>query len=130
MLLVHVVVDNLFQQAVIAQDLVAISFEPTTSVKTVNGELTFGGTDPTKFIGSIDFVYVTSVFKFDLCTYVRYRPVTTTAPSNRFWGIEQEIRYGTNTDILAPTAGIVDTGTTLTMIASGMLYSTTIDRPS
>lgn len=49
------VVDNLFAQAAIQQDLVAISFEPTSTEGTVNGELTFGGTDSTKFTGSINF---------------------------------------------------------------------------
>ncbi|EKM61622.1 uncharacterized protein PHACADRAFT_248326 [Phanerochaete carnosa HHB-10118-sp] len=98
---VPTVVDSLFQQAVIQQDLVAISFEPTNSVGNANGELTFGGTDSSKFIGSIDFT-----------------PITTTSPSSNFWGINQQIRYGTNTNILSETAGIIDTGTTLMQIAT------------
>ncbi|KIP11109.1 hypothetical protein PHLGIDRAFT_114776 [Phlebiopsis gigantea 11061_1 CR5-6] len=95
------VTDNLFAQAVIAQNQVAISFEPTNSVGNVNGELSFGGTDSSKFTGSINFV-----------------PLTTTKPSSTFWGINQQIRYSTNTNILSSTAGIIDTGTTLTMIAT------------
>jgi len=98
---VPTIVDSLFQQAVIAEDLVAISFEPTNSIGNTNGELTFGGTDSTKFIGSIDFT-----------------PITTTSPSSTFWGINQQIRYGTNTNILSETAGIIDTGTTLMQIAT------------
>ncbi|KAF7794844.1 hypothetical protein EIP86_005986 [Pleurotus ostreatoroseus] len=103
------VVDSLFAQAVTEQDLVAISFEPTSVPGTVNGELTFGGTDSSKFTGSINFA-----------------PITTTSPSNQFWGINQSIRYGTSTNILSLTAGIVDTGTTLTLIASDAfaLYQT------
>lgn len=41
------------------------------------------------------------------------------SPANQFWGINQQIRYGTSTSILSNTAGIVDTGTTLTLIATG-----------
>lgn len=50
------VTDNLFSQGFIQQNQVAISFEPTTDVGVVNGELTFGGTDSTKFTGSINQV--------------------------------------------------------------------------
>ncbi|KAI9441955.1 hypothetical protein BJY52DRAFT_1229332 [Lactarius psammicola] len=35
-----------------------------------------------------------------------------------FWGIDQSIRYGPSTTILSTTAGIVDTGTTLILIAT------------
>ena len=39
-----------------------------------------------------------------------HSPITTVSPSNEFWGINQSIRYGTSTAILAQTAGIIDTG--------------------
>lgn len=53
------VTDSLFAQGSIPQNLVAISFEPSSAGGgIVNGELTFGGTDASKFIGSINFVYV------------------------------------------------------------------------
>ncbi|KAI0710863.1 aspartic peptidase A1 [Earliella scabrosa] len=95
------VVDNLFAQGVITSAVLAISFQPTQSLEIVNGEATYGGTDPSKFIGSISFA-----------------PITSTSPSNLFWGIDQSIRYGSSTNILSNTAGIVDTGTTLTLIAT------------
>lgn len=38
---------------------VAVSFEPTTNLTNVNGELTFGGTDSSKFTGDITFTCVT-----------------------------------------------------------------------
>ena len=38
--------------------MVSVSFEPTNVPEIVNGELTFGGTDSSKFSGSINFVYV------------------------------------------------------------------------
>jgi hypothetical protein len=46
-----------------------------------------------------------------------HSPVTTTSPASKYWGIDQSIRYGTST-ILPLNAGIVDTGTTLILIAS------------
>ncbi|CAL1694483.1 unnamed protein product [Somion occarium] len=98
--LIPTVTDNLFSQAVISQNLVSISFEPTTQLSVTNGELTFGGTDSNKFVGSINFA-----------------PITRKSPASRFWGIDQAIRLGT-TSILSQTAGIVDTGTTLTLIAT------------
>ncbi|KAM5544280.1 hypothetical protein V8D89_001940 [Ganoderma adspersum] len=98
------VTDNLFAQGVITEDLVSVSFEPTNVPEIVNGELTFGGTDSSKFSGSINFV-----------------PLTRTSPASLFFGIDQSIRYGTSTNILSSTAGIVDTGTTLILIATDAL---------
>jgi cathepsin E len=49
------VTDNLFKMREIAQDLIAVSFEPSTSKLATNGELTFGGTDPTKYTGKINY---------------------------------------------------------------------------
>nr|WPL92273.1 aspartic protease U42611 [Ganoderma boninense] len=98
------VTDNLFAQGIITEDLVSVSFEPTSVPEIVNGELTFGGTDSSKFSGSINFV-----------------PLTQTSPASLFFGIDQSIRYGTSTNILSSTAGIVDTGTTLILIATDAL---------
>ncbi|KZV91351.1 family A1 protease [Exidia glandulosa HHB12029] len=97
---VPTVTDNLFRQGTITSNLVAVSFNPTTSDEITNGELTFGGTDSSKFSGTITFA-----------------PITGTSPANEFWGINQVITLG-STSILASTAGIVDTGTTLTLIAT------------
>ncbi|KAG1795694.1 aspartic peptidase domain-containing protein [Suillus plorans] len=94
------VTDNLYSQGTISQKVVGISFEPTISKTVTNGELTFGGTDATKYAGSI-----------------AYTPITTTYPSSNYWGINQSISYGSTT-ILSSTAGIVDTGTTYIYIAS------------
>ena len=52
------VTDILFAQGAIPSDLVSVSFEPTTTLSDENGELTFGGTDSSKFTGSITFAYV------------------------------------------------------------------------
>ncbi|KAH9885224.1 acid protease [Cubamyces lactineus] len=98
------ITDTLFSQGVIPAHEVAVSFEPTDSPEVVNGELTFGGTDSSKFEGTITFA-----------------PLTRTSPASEFFGIDQSITYGTSTSILSNTAGIVDTGTTLTLIATDAL---------
>ncbi|KAI9439315.1 aspartic peptidase A1 [Lactarius indigo] len=95
------VTDNLFLQGTIPVDLLSVSFEPTTTTSIKNGELTFGGTDATQFTGPITTV-----------------PITTTFPSSEFWGIDESIRYGVSTTILANGSGILDTGTTLILIAT------------
>jgi len=99
---VPTVLDNAFSLGLLDSKEIGISFEPTTSLSVTNGELTFGGTDSSKFTGDIHFV-----------------PLTTTSPANEFVGIDQTITYGTAGEtVLAETAGIADTGTTLLLIAS------------
>lgn len=100
---VPTVTDNAFAQGLIPTKEIGISFAPSNSTDAVtNGQLTFGGIDPNAFIGDITFV-----------------PITSTSPSSEFVGIDQSITYGTaNTPVLAQTAGIADTGTTLILIAS------------
>ncbi|EIW86974.1 aspartic proteinase [Coniophora puteana RWD-64-598 SS2] len=94
------VTDNLYSQGTISTEVVGVSFEPTTSEEVTNGELTFGGTDSSKYTGTI-----------------AYTPVTTTEPASYYWGINESIDYGSET-ILSETAGIVDTGTTLVLLAT------------
>jgi hypothetical protein len=72
--LVPTVTDNLFSQGTITGNVVGISFEPTTTEDDVNGSLAFGGTDSTKFTGSIAFTAVTS-----------------TSPASEYWGINQSV---------------------------------------
>lgn len=80
-------------------EVIGIYYAPTSSQSVTNGELTFGGVDTSKITSAITYV-----------------PITTTYPSNYYWGIDQNITYG-STLILDTTAGIVDTGTTLILIA-------------
>ena len=99
---VPTVTDNLYAQGTITSDSLGISYEPSSTTPVSNGEITFGGVDNTKYTGEINFV-----------------PLTTTSPASNYWGVDQSITYGTDgTTILDTTAGIVDTGTTLLMIAS------------
>ncbi|KAJ7069510.1 acid protease [Mycena amicta] len=99
---VPTVTDNLFSQGTIPVESIGISYVPTTTTDAANGELTFGGVDDTKFTGDITFV-----------------PITKTAPASQYWGIDQSVTYGQDgSTILDLTAGIVDTGTTLLLLAT------------
>ncbi|KAF8902546.1 aspartic protease [Gymnopilus junonius] len=95
------VTDNLFFQGIISAHSIGISFEPSQTGADLNGEITWGGVYSSKYTGSITYI-----------------PVTSTSPANEYWGINQSIKYGTSTTILSSTAGIVDTGTTLILIAT------------
>jgi len=100
-LTVPTVTDNLLAQKTIATETIGISFVPTTSaVEVANGQLTFGGTDSSKFSGEINYV-----------------PITSTSPASHYWGIDQTLTYGDKTPLLR-SSGIVDTGTTLLLIAT------------
>jgi len=93
------VTDSLFHQGTIFEKVVGISFEPIdTSGPVTNGELTFGGTDSSKYEGDITY----------------------TPRVGNFWGIEQSITYNGET-IQATTTGIVDTGSTLLFLATEVL---------
>lgn len=97
---VPTVSDNLYGQKKISQEVLGIFFPPASESDN-DGTLTFGGYDNSVTISSVNYV-----------------PLTTTDPAAYYWGINESISYG-NTSILASTAGIVDTGTTLILIASG-----------
>lgn len=96
---VPTVTDNLYTQGTISSEVLGVFFAPASSEDST-GELTFGGYDASKITGDISYV-----------------PITSTSPASAYWGIDQSISYG-STSILAETAGIVDTGTTLILIAS------------
>ena len=97
---VPTVSDNLKSQGTITTEVIGVSYNPTTEDSTSNGEMTFGDVDSSKFTGSIT-----------------YTPITTTSPASYYWGIDQTVNYGA-TPLLPITAGIVDTGTTLTLLAT------------
>ncbi|KAH9482175.1 Polyporopepsin [Psilocybe cubensis] len=95
------IMDNLYNQGLVSNYEVGIFFEATTDTNVSNGQLTFGGTDPSKHMGDIT-----------------YTPITSISPASAYWGITQSLSYG-NLNILSPgTPGIVDTGTTLILIAT------------
>ncbi|KAG2069730.1 acid protease [Suillus decipiens] len=95
------VTDSLLGQGIISENIVGIFFEPYTSPPSeITGQITFGGTDPTKYNGNIE-----------------YAPTVNTGLSGEFWGVNSRITYD-NKEILGFTAGFVDSGTTLIMIAT------------
>ncbi|KAM5531980.1 hypothetical protein V8D89_014380 [Ganoderma adspersum] len=97
------VLDNAVAQGLFRDEIIGISLEPSTCQGTsTNGELIFGGIDPRRFTGRLDFV-----------------PITSTSPSSLYVGINQSITYGFERRTILPSAsGIVDTGTTLILIPS------------
>lgn len=48
--------DNAFSLGLIDAHQVGISFEPSSELSATNGELTFGGVDPSKLTGDVHFV--------------------------------------------------------------------------
>ncbi|KIJ89574.1 hypothetical protein K443DRAFT_623275 [Laccaria amethystina LaAM-08-1] len=98
---VPTVTDNLYERAIIPANQIGIYFTPTTASSPGTGEITWGGADSSKLTGPIHFT-----------------PITGVAPAGFYWGIDQSIRYGASTVILQSTAGIVDTGTTLILLAT------------
>ncbi|KAG2071241.1 aspartic peptidase A1 [Suillus decipiens] len=95
------VTDSLFGQDTISENVFGIFFQPYVGPPLeATGQITFGGTDPTKYNGNIV-----------------YTPITNVKGSLDFWGINSRITYG-NEVILRPTAGIVDSGCTFIYIPS------------
>ncbi|KAF7977774.1 hypothetical protein HWV62_2659 [Athelia sp. TMB] len=97
---VPTVTDNLFSQGTIPSDTIGISYAPSSTANAPNGSLDFGGTDSSKYTGELV-----------------YTPITSTSPASEYWGIDQSVSYG-STSILSSTSGIVDTGTTLLLLAT------------
>lgn len=99
---VPTVTDNLFKNGTIPTESIGISYVPTTDTTQVaNGELSFGSVDTSKTTSDVAYV-----------------PITSSSPASNYWGIDQTVTYGNNTSILNSTAGIVDTGTTLLLLAT------------
>ena len=97
---VPTVSDNLFKQGKISEEVLGVYFVPSSEPSTT-GKLTFGGPDNSVITSSVNYV-----------------PLTKTSPASYYWGIDGSISYG-GTTILSSTAGIVDTGTTLVLLATG-----------
>lgn len=97
---VPTVSDNLRSQNAISEEVLGIYFIPAAETSK-SGKLTFGGYDDTATL-----------------TPPLYVPLTKTSPASEFWGVNQSVSYGSDT-ILSSTAGIIDTGTSLILLATG-----------
>ncbi|KAG2143546.1 acid protease [Suillus bovinus] len=106
--LVPTVMDNALSQGLITKEILGVSFAPATSDNDTNGALTYGGIDSSLYTGEITYI-----------------PVTATFPASAFWGINiTHATYGSATTIIPrSTAGIVDTGTTLILLADDLFES-------
>ena len=93
--------DNLAAQGKAGNAILGMFYAPY--IENVPGALTFGDADRSLYVGDLG-----------------YAPLTTTYPASQYWGIDQSISYGGAT-ILSSTAGIVDSGTTMILLATGML---------
>ena len=96
---VPTVLDNLLSQGRVPEEVFGVYYVPISEISA--GELTIGGYDNSAVSSPVNYV-----------------PLTTTSPASGYWGIDQSITYGSDT-ILSSTAGVVDTGTTLILIATG-----------
>ena len=96
---VPTVMDNLYSQGTISEEVLEIYFVPSAEPNST-GKLTFGGYDSSVTTSSVEYV-----------------PLTKTFPASAYWGVNQTVSYGNQT-ILSNTAGVVDTGTTLTLFAT------------
>ncbi|KAI1796356.1 acid protease [Ganoderma leucocontextum] len=99
--LVPTVFDNAFEQDQMTAEVVGFAFAPASQVSTPNGLLTFGGTDSSQFTGNVQFASITG-----------------TSPASNYLGFDASVTYGSDTPILKQTSGIVDTGTTLVLLAT------------
>ncbi|KAF9199930.1 hypothetical protein BGZ49_009893 [Haplosporangium sp. Z 27] len=98
--------DNLYSTHQISEDVFAVYFEPIWdgSLNKTNGQVDIGGIDTTKYQGDLHYI-----------------PITKRYPTSYYWGVDiDSISFG---DIPATIleAGIVDTGTTLIMLAEYIL---------
>ncbi|KAG2067645.1 aspartic protease [Suillus decipiens] len=88
-----------FTERLVIRHIVSIFFQPLVANQVDNGEICFGGTNPSNFIKPMTYI-----------------DVLTTGPSSRYWGINQRITFG-DIEILSDTAGVVDSGCTFLYFA-------------
>ncbi|KAJ8469970.1 hypothetical protein ONZ51_g8640 [Trametes cubensis] len=98
---VPTVTDNAWVAGFLDKYEIGISFRPSQQMEQINGELTYGDVDRIKYKG-----------------YIRYVPMTTAPRASEYVGYDQSITYGDQGIILDTSSGILDTGTTLILIAT------------
>ncbi|EEA29030.1 hypothetical protein TMatcc_002608 [Talaromyces marneffei ATCC 18224] len=95
--------DNLYSQGSISTNVLGVYFSPESGSDSAdtNGELTLGGTDSSKYSGSI-----------------QYFPKLASGSASPYWGISIAKFTLGSTTLSSSGSGIVDTGTTLIYIPS------------
>jgi len=94
------VTDNAEAQELIKSKVIGVYFEPATTYGEVSGEVTFGGYNSDRATSELNMISFTD-----------------TEPANKYVGIDQSITYGdAHAGILEPSAGIVDTGSSLVLL--------------
>ncbi|KAK4498597.1 hypothetical protein PRZ48_011256 [Zasmidium cellare] len=93
--------DNLYKQGSISTEVLGVYFKPESGSDSddTNGELTLGGTDTSKYSGTLT-----------------YFPKLTSGSASAYWGLAiASFTYGSTT-LASNAQGIIDTGTTLIYI--------------
>ncbi|KAH8553065.1 aspartic peptidase domain-containing protein [Umbelopsis sp. PMI_123] len=99
--IIPTILTTLYKQGTIPAYEFSLSFAPTTKLSDANGELILGGTDSSKFTGSLSHVSITK-----------------TSPSSAYWGIDASASYGKGQSIMSTTVGFVVLGTSLILLAA------------
>ncbi|KAG8694113.1 hypothetical protein FRC09_010053 [Ceratobasidium sp. 395] len=102
------IMETLTRQHVIERNVLGAYFQPILSANATeaNGELSFGGPDPTRYTGQITYAKITSDPLY-----------------GDYWGIDvAKVSYG-STVLAQAVPAIVDTGTTLTYLPSSAFRS-------
>ncbi|KAJ6486328.1 aspartic peptidase domain-containing protein [Mycena vulgaris] len=113
---VPTIVQTLSCQRNITAQLFAIALQPTTGVMSLNGEISWGAVDTTKFTGPVVF-----------------SPIASQEPSSSFWSTNMTFSYGATSLFAGSAPGIIDTGSTLIYLATDaysrylMLTGATLD---
>ncbi|KAG6865125.1 hypothetical protein C0991_004966 [Blastosporella zonata] len=115
------VTENLFNSGIIPSISIGMSYFPNAA-DIANGEITFGATDTAKYTPLRACAYpnlTSSCYPYVRFTgSVNYVPMTTIEPADKYWGIDEDLTYGEDIELLRSSAGIVDIGTTFLLIAS------------
>jgi len=123
------VTDNLYNNGDITSYMIGIYFQPSNVIESMNGEITWGQSPfpssnkcpcslfwfqaepiPASSLGRSTLRMIPSILQNDSALTSDISPRTSASPAKFYWGIDQSVRYGYSTPILAKASGIVDTG--------------------
>ncbi|KIP03305.1 hypothetical protein PHLGIDRAFT_245515 [Phlebiopsis gigantea 11061_1 CR5-6] len=96
---VPTVVDGLKSQGKIREEILGMFYPPYA--EQTSGSVTFGGVDDSHYTGPLSYV-----------------PITKTEPAGYYFGVNQTISYGDVEITSGAVSGIVDSGTSLILLAS------------